>query len=186
MLRHARLIAVGLMIALLVTALKLTGLWAHFSLEALREQLAAHQMEGFALFTLLFCLGNLAQVPGWIFLAAAVLALGQLAGGVTTYFAASISCLIVFLVVRLIGGNALRKLENSVARRILAQIDRHPVASVTLLRMVFQTMPPLNYSLALSGIALRPYLIGTLLGLPIPIALYALFFDTLTHWLQLP
>lgn len=180
-----RLLAVALMALLLFAAFKLSGLDAQLSLDALKTQLAAHRGEGFLFFTLLFCVGNLAQLPGWIFLAAAVLALGQLAGGIVTYVAAVLSCLIVFVLVRLLGGDALRGIDNALAQRILARLDRHPIASVCLLRILFQTAPPLNYSLALSGIAIRPYLLGTVLGLPLPIALYCIFFDGLAGWLHL-
>jgi len=54
-----------------------------------------------------------------------------------------------------------------------------------LLRMLFQTLPALNYTLALTGVKFRDYLIGTLLGLPLPIALYCLFFDFLARVLNL-
>ncbi|MNW10228.1 hypothetical protein D3C71_2074000 [compost metagenome] len=50
---------------------------------------------------------------------------------------------------------------------------------ITALRVLFQTVPALNYALSLSGVRFRHYLIGTLLGLPLPIALYCLFFDYL-------
>lgn len=185
MARHIRLLAVGVMIGVILVMLELTGLRAHFTLAALRSALEAHRLQGLVIFTALFCLGNLAQIPGWIFLAAAVLALGQMAGGIATYFAASVSCLVVLLVVRLIGGDALRKLDNTLAKRILAHLDRHPLASVWLLRVLFQTAPPLNYSLALSGVGVRAYLLGTLLGLPLPIAVYCLLFDFLAGALQI-
>ena len=45
--------------------------------------------------------------------------------------------------------------------------------------MLFQTAPALNYALAMSGVKFRNYLIGTLLGLPLPILVYCLFFDLL-------
>ena len=57
--------------------------------------------------------------------------------------------------------------------------------SVTVLRMLFQTMPALNYTLALSGVRLRHYMIGTLLGLPLPLLVYCLFFDRIARVLQL-
>jgi uncharacterized membrane protein YdjX (TVP38/TMEM64 family) len=38
----------------------------------------------------------------------------------------------------------------------------------------------LNYALAMSGIRFRNYLIGTLVGLPLPIAAYCVFFDFLS------
>jgi uncharacterized membrane protein YdjX (TVP38/TMEM64 family) len=86
--------------------------------------------------------------------------------------------------VRLLGGNALRGFQGPLAQRIFARLDTHPVQSVALLRLLFQTVPALNYALAMSGIRLRDYVIGTLLGLPLPIALYALFFQTLAGWLK--
>ena len=40
------------------------------------------------------------------------------------------------------------------------------------------TAPPLNVALALSGVRFRDYLLGTALGLPVPVALFTIFFDT--------
>jgi uncharacterized membrane protein YdjX (TVP38/TMEM64 family) len=37
----------------------------------------------------------------------------------------------------------------------------------------------------MSGIKLRQYLLGSLLGLPLPIFIYCLFFDYLEQWLKL-
>lgn len=51
--------------------------------------------------------------------------------------------------------------------------------------MMFQTLPALNYAPAMSGVRFRTYLLGTLLGLPLPIVLYYLFFDTLAQLLHL-
>jgi uncharacterized membrane protein YdjX (TVP38/TMEM64 family) len=59
------------------------------------------------------------------------------------------------------------------------------VSSVALLRTLFQTAPALNYALAMSGIEFRRYLAGTLIGLPLPIALYCIFFDVLAAQLHL-
>jgi uncharacterized membrane protein YdjX (TVP38/TMEM64 family) len=114
-----------------------------------------------------------------------VLALGQFWGGLATYIAASISCLISFLLIRFVGGDALRQLNNRVVSRILGHLDARPIRSVVLARMLFQTLPALNYALALSGVRFRTYLLGTLLGLPLPIALYCLFFDALARSLHL-
>jgi uncharacterized membrane protein YdjX (TVP38/TMEM64 family) len=86
-----------------------------------------------------------------------------------------------FGIIHLIGGDALRKLDNKIAIRLLAQLDAHPLKSIILLRMLFQTVPTLNYALALSGVSFRNYLLGTLLGLPLPIALYCLFFEHLAR-----
>jgi uncharacterized membrane protein YdjX (TVP38/TMEM64 family) len=86
---------------------------------------------------------------------------------------------ITFLAVRFVGGDALRQFDNRIAASLLGRLDAHPVGSIILLRTLFQTVPALNYTLALSGVSFRHYLAGTLLGLPLPIALYCLFFDFL-------
>lgn len=177
-----RLLGVGLFIALLFAVFELSGLRSHFSLDYLHQQIEANRLLGLFLFVLLFSLGNLIQVPGWIFLAAAVLALGKLWGGVATYIAASLSCIGTFLLIRLLGGDALRELDHPLAVRLLARLDRQPVGAVALLRILFQTLPALNYALALSGVRFRNYLAGTLIGLPVPIAIYCLVFDSLARY----
>lgn len=183
--KYRRLIAVALFLAILIAAFRLTGLDDHLTLNALQQQIVEHQVGGLAIFVLLFALGNLIQIPGWIFLAAAVLTLGRGPGGIATYVAASISCVVTFLVIRVVGGDALRQLDNRVATYLLGRLDARPVTSIVLLRMLFQTVPALNYALAMSGVRFRTYLTGTLLGLPLPILLYCLFFDYLAMALKL-
>lgn len=183
--RHRRLLAVALFLAILLAVFEFSGLRGHFDLPFLRQTILDHRLGGLLIFVLLFALGNLIQIPGWIFLAAAVLALGQSWGGLATYVAASISSVASFLLIRSIGGDALRQLDNRLASRILARLDDAPIRSILLARMLFQTLPALNYALALSGVRFRAYLAGTLLGLPLPIALYCLFFDHFARALHL-
>lgn len=182
---YYRLLAVILFLGLLFAVFELSGLRAHFNLQFLRQLTGEHELSGLLFFILLFSLGNLIQIPGWIFLAAAVLALGRVNGGIATLVAASISCVVTFLVIRVVGGAALRQLENRTIVRILRHLDAHPLRSIVLARILFQTAPPLNYALAMSGIKFRQYLSGTLLGLPLPVFLYCVFFDFLEQWLKL-
>ena len=183
--RYQQLITVLLFLGLLFAAFELSGLRDHFSLDFLRHRIIENKLSGLLVFVLLFCLGNLIQIPGWLFLAAAVVALGQFWGGIATYIAASISCGFTFLTIRWVGGAALRKLSNRVVTRLLGQLDAHPVRSILVLRVLFQTVPALNYSLAMSGVGFRDYLVGTLLGLPLPIMLYCLFFEHLARALSI-
>ncbi len=176
---YRRLIGVVFFLVLLWVVFEVSGLRGHLNLAFVRDQLLGRPITGLMLFVLFFAIGNLIQIPGWIFLAAAVLALGQLMGGVATYIAASISCIVTFLLIRFLGGHALRQIDNKALAKILARLDAHPVQSTVLARVVFQTLPALNYALAMSGLKLRHYIVGTLLGLPLPIALYCVFFDFL-------
>lgn len=183
--RYSRLLAVLLFLGLLLAVFELSGLRDHFSLQFLQYRILENRISGLLIFVLVFSLGNLIQIPGWIFLAAAVLTLGRTMGGLATYVAACISCGVTFLMIRMIGGDALRQLNSKIADRILSHIDARPITGVLLLRVLFQTVPALNYALAMSGIRFREYLIGTLLGLPLPIALYCLFFDYLAKMLKI-
>jgi len=183
--RHQRVLAVGLFLAVLRASVQLSGLRDHFNVAFLRDLVLRHPGSGVVIFVLLFSLGNLIQIPGSIFLAAAVLTLGKLEGGAITYVAAVAGCAATFVSIRALGGDALRLLHNRVAVRILRELDAHPVGSVAALRMLFQTAPAVNYALAMSGIRFRSYLIGTLIGLPLPIAAYCIFFDVLATRLGL-
>ncbi|WP_082532430.1 TVP38/TMEM64 family protein [Pelomonas sp. Root1237] len=178
-----RWLAVLLFVVLLWGVVEVTGLRQQISLQAVREGFAQHRLWGFAAFTAMFVLANLAHIPGAFFLAAAVLALGPAWGALTTYVAACIACTVTFVVVRALGADALRELDNRLARRLFAKLDAHPVRSVVLLRTVFHSVPALNYTLALSGVRLRDYVIGTLLGLPLPILVITTLFDTLAVWM---
>lgn len=184
--RFKRLVAVLAFLALLLAVFQLSGLRDNFNLVLLHQKFLDNEATGLLIFIALFALGNLIQIPGWIFLAAAVLALGKVWGGVATYLAAVVSCAFTFWLIRLLGGDALRQIRGPWAQRMLAQLDARPVATIVVLRILLQTVPALNYALAMSGVKFRDYLVGTLLGLPLPIALYCVFFDYLARVLKVP
>ena len=174
---YQRLLLVIAFLALLLAVFQFSGLRDNFNLSFLHQQFINNAFTGLLIFIVLFALGNLIQIPGWIFLAAAVLSLDRFWGGLATYLAAVVSCMFTFWVIRSVGGDALRQINNPYTVRVLNNLDKRPVLSTFLLRLLLQTAPALNYALAMSGIRFKSYLIGTLLGLPLPIALYCLFFD---------
>jgi uncharacterized membrane protein YdjX (TVP38/TMEM64 family) len=177
--RYRRLISVTVFLALLWLVFQVSGLHKQLSLTTIQDQLLGHPRISFIIFVLLFSLGNLVQIPGGVFLAAAVLVWGQWIGGVATLAAANVSCLVTFLLVRCLSGNALEQINNPRITKILHPLATHPVRCVLFARIVFQTFPALNYALAMSNIKLGHYALGTLLGLPLPIALFCIFFDFL-------
>jgi len=186
MIPYRRLFLVIAFFALLLGVFQFSGLRENLSLAFLRETFSEHTVVGLLIFTALFIVGNLLHVPGWLFLAAAVLALGEVRGGLVTYVAAVVTCAATFWIIRLVGGDALCDIRFSWAKKLLARLHARPVAVVAALRVLAQTMPTLNCVLALSGIRFRSYMAGTVLGLPLPIALYCLFFDYLARVLGLP
>jgi len=127
--KYQRLIAVVIFLVLAFLFFEVSGLRQGFNLENLRETLSESIVSGGILFILLFCTGNLIQIPGWIFLAAAVLTLDKLWGGVLTYIAAVTSCMVTYGLIRILGGDVLRKLESPIAKRVFSHLDEHPLRS---------------------------------------------------------
>jgi uncharacterized membrane protein YdjX (TVP38/TMEM64 family) len=156
-----------------------SGVRESISIEIIGEHFKNNLLFGFLIFCILLTLGNLLYIPGLLFLAAAVIALGKGMGGMVTYVAAVTSCCISYFAVNFVGGGLLREFDSKIAQNIFLNLDKKPIGSVVVLRLIFQTAPALNYALALSDLKLKNYLIGTILGLPIAIALYCIFFDEL-------
>ncbi len=61
-----RLLAVALFLGILFATFELSGLRAHFNLQFLHERFLEHRLGGLLIFVLLFALGNLIQIPGWM------------------------------------------------------------------------------------------------------------------------
>ena len=142
--KYKNLVVVFLFLSILFLVFRLTGLKDHFNLDFLQQQILEHELGGLLIFVLLFSLGNLIQIPGWLFLAAAALALGRGLGAVATYIAASISCVATFFTIRFLGGDALRKMDNRIAVNALRRMDSRPVASVVFCECCFRQPLPLT------------------------------------------
>lgn len=160
-----------------------TGWADRFTLEGIREAIADAGVWGFAVFLGAFALGELLHVPGFLFVAAAVLAYGRFVGGAAAYVGAVVSVIVSFAVVRGVGGRALGGLKNARVRRILDRLEERPVRVVALLRLLLWMAPPLNYALALSPVRFRDYVVGSALGLILPIAVASAFLDWFIQFL---
>lgn len=158
-----------------------TGVTGRFTSESIRSALAGRGLWGVAGFIVLFSGGQLLRVPSTVFVAAAVAAYGRGSGVLVALVGALVSAIVTFAVVRAFAGQAIAEERNPFIRRALRNIDRHPIPTVALLRLVFQTAPPLNYVLPMTAIGWREHLLGSLLGLPAPVIVMALSFDWMFH-----
>jgi uncharacterized membrane protein YdjX (TVP38/TMEM64 family) len=173
---------IGALVALIVGLLvlgKLTGLTAYLTTERIRTLVQAAGWWGALLLIALFCVGELVHIPGFVFVAAAVIAYGRLGGGALGYVGALCSVSVSFFIVRGVGGKPLGAIKWRFVQRILGQLDTHPVRTVTILRSILWMAPQLNYALALSRVRYRDYLIGSALGLALPVAGMVLLMDRL-------
>jgi len=134
---------------------------------------------GLLAYIAIFALGQLLGVPGLVFVAAGILIYGRVYGAGAGLLGAVVAMTVSFLVVRTVGGQPLGAMQKPFMRRVLAQLDARPVRAIVLLRLVFLLAPPVNYALALSKVRLRDFVLGSTLGLLVPIAVASIFFDWL-------
>jgi uncharacterized membrane protein YdjX (TVP38/TMEM64 family) len=176
-----RLVLLALLFAAPWVARWAVGPAWHFDRERIRALVEGGGAWGVAVFVVVFCVGELLHIPGLVFVAVAMVAYGRTVGVPIALLGAMASVTFSFVVVRAIGGQPLAAIARPTVRRLLGLIDRRPVTSVALLRLIFQMAPPINYALAMSAVGLRDYLIGSALGLIGPVTAFALFFDWLVN-----
>ncbi|MBL8923229.1 MAG: TVP38/TMEM64 family protein [Myxococcaceae bacterium] len=164
-----RLAALALLLAGGWWLARVTGLSSQLTTDRLRETVAAAGGWALVVFVALFAVGLLVQVPGVVFLLLARVVWGPLEAFLIGYAGAVLASAIVFAVVRGIGGAPLAEVRWPPAKAVLAGLERRPVLSVALLRTVLILTPPLNYALALSKLRHRDHLLGSALGLLVPV-----------------
>lgn len=164
-----RLAGLALVLVALVAVGHLSGLDALLAdQERLQASVANAGAWGVLLLIGAFTLGLFIQVPGIVFALTAIYCYGPLWGGILAHSGAVVACSAVFVSVRAIGGQALAEIERPWVKAVLAQVDAHPLRTVTILRLIFWSSPQLNYALALTKVRFREHLLGTAVGL-IPI-----------------
>ncbi len=170
----------GLLAVVLVGVIALVramGWDEQFDPEHMRSLILSSGGWGVALFFVVFSVGVLLQVPGFVFVLAAVAVYGQVAGGLLGYVAALFAVSVSFWLVRLVGGSALSTLEKPLIKKILGRLDEHPLTTVAVLRMLTWMAPPVNYALALTNLSYGKYLLGSALGLIPPIFVAVVLYE---------
>ena len=161
-----RLGVLVIIVVVLLLAGWFTGARAWLTKENLQQVVTTAGWLGVVVFFAAFTVGQLLQVPGAVFIIAARAAWG-FAGA---YAGAVISATLVFLFVRAVGGKPLGEIKWAFARKVLAGLERRPVLTIAVLRAVLMLAPPLNYALALSPVRQDHHLVGSMLGLIVPVA----------------
>jgi len=166
---------IGLFVGLYGLA-ALTGADEYLTEDRLRSLIENAGVWGWLLFLTVFAVGELMHIPGVVFVGAVSLVYPPLVGVPLAYAGAIVSVVASFWVVRGVGGSALSSLDNRWVKRALAGLDAKPIRTVIVLRLLLWMAPALNYALAMTNIRFRAYLIGSSVGLVLPIVAVALFF----------
>ncbi len=184
-----RLLALAAFALGLIAAARVLGLRAWLTPSGVQSSMHTAGLWGVLLYLSLFVLAELIHAPTVVLLVAAVLLYGRLLGGVLAWSSSVFAVSVSFWIVRAIGGQpGAAFLQNlSFVKKLLSQLDEHPLRTIVLLRAVFSTAAWLNYSLALFGVRFRDNLLGTALGVVGPVSLIALSTEfALRHLLPHP
>ena len=123
---------------------------------------------GVVIYLVLCAIGEVLQLPGAVFVVAAIAAYGPWLGTAIAYLGMNVASVAVFLFGRLVAGRALTELTHPRVKALMEQIDRAPIRTVFLARGVLFVLPGIGYALALSSVRFRDFVIGSALGLTIP------------------
>ncbi len=172
-----RLVGLAVVMLVLFAIGHFTGLTEHLTRDNLRSLMDGLGVWGFLLFLVLFAVGEFLHVPGIVFVLAALLAYGRLVGGIAAYLGALGSVSFSFLLVRRVGGQALAHVKRARIAKVLAKLDQHPIATIAVMRVFLFLLPAVNYALAMTRVRFRDYLIGSAIGLILPMIVIALAFE---------
>jgi uncharacterized membrane protein YdjX (TVP38/TMEM64 family) len=184
--KWARIALLVLLIGGIYVVGRTTGFLDDINIEKIRLVVNEAGPFGFLVYVGLFALGVFINVPGFVFVATAILVYGKILGGFAALIGAIVSVCVAFAMVRAVGGNAFAAIKSPRIRRMLDRLEQHPVRMMVALRTVMFISPPLNYALALSRIRFRDYALGSAIGLVIPTTVVTVAFDWLfqTPWVS--
>ncbi|MBW1832402.1 MAG: TVP38/TMEM64 family protein [Deltaproteobacteria bacterium] len=149
---------------------RMTGFTEGLTVDGIREWMRAAGVGGFAVFVAIFSVGQLLYIPGFVFVMVAGLAYGPFWGSLASVIAATVSVAVSFVIVRTIGGQPLKDLDvtRPFLQKPFAHLKDRPIRSMIVIRLFLWAIPPVNYTLAMSGVTFRDYMIAAVVGMTPP------------------
>jgi uncharacterized membrane protein YdjX (TVP38/TMEM64 family) len=162
------LIVMGLIVGIIVSGWYF-GLADDLSPERIRALVHDAGLWGVLLFFGIFICGHLLHLPGLIFITGGAVAFGSFWGGILSLIAATLAICINFVLIRRIGGQPLQEIENPHLRRLMKGVDRRPLLTVIIFRLVGFTAAWISVVFALSNVRFRDHLVGSIIGMAPPV-----------------
>ena len=157
------LLAVSL---LLMIVGRYSPLSTYFTIEYLEGAIQEAGAFGVLFFVLVYTIGTLMNIPGFLFLFVGFLVYKGIDGVLVGYLASVVAVTVHFFFVRLMAGEALSEIKQPFVRKQMKRLSKSPINTTVVLRLIFYVSPPVNYALALSNIKWHHSLIGTMLAFP--------------------
>lgn len=177
----------GMLLFLVVSVVlvKYTVIGTWLSLENMQYMVEQTGLWGVLIFIVIFVAAAVMNVPGTAFLLLSIMLFGYLEGAIFTYIGALLGAWVTFVLGRTMGGKALTEIQNPTVKNLLLEAEERPIRTLIVLRILVQFSPLVGYTLALTNIKQRHYMIGNVIGILIPtvglsIGMY-FFEDTIRH-----
>jgi uncharacterized membrane protein YdjX (TVP38/TMEM64 family) len=168
------LFIIGIIILIIISGIlliTLTPLGPYLSnLNQVRKDIESAGIWSYLIFIVAFVVFALFNIPeaGFLFLAYLIFDNIFLAAFIN-YVAGVLSALATFYAGRLIGAGALHKIKNQRIKRLMASAENNPIRVLVILRTLMMLNPIVGYTLALTKMSPRNYIIGNLIGITVPI-----------------
>ncbi|MDB4988932.1 MAG: putative integral rane protein [Myxococcaceae bacterium] len=146
-----------------------SGLSSQLSVAHFRELVSQAGAGGALAFMAVFVAAVVAQVPGIPFVMVAPTLFGLPEAWLLCFVASNLAVVLNFAVVRKFGGQPFAELESPRLRKLFAELERHPIRTVALLRTLTVMFPPVTGALALTRVSARDHALGSALGMVPPV-----------------
>jgi uncharacterized membrane protein YdjX (TVP38/TMEM64 family) len=168
-----RIVLLVVLVVSLAAAAHFSGIASSLTRDRIAQFAEAWGLLGVAAYVAMFAIAEVMQLPGAIFVIAAVAAYGPWLGTLVAYVGMNVASIAVFAFGRLVAGRALAEVSHPRVKALMAEIERAPIRTTVLARGVFFVLPGIGYALALSPVRWRDYVIGSAIGLVVPSLLAA-------------
>ncbi len=172
--KYKRIILLIGFILLLIALSKLSGIDVLFNSDRMIAVLTEYGWMSYLLFFGILLLGTLMNIPGAVFIVMAVVAYGYGPGSILSFMGIMVCSLINFLFARFIGGGSLHDVENKRLMRYLNKIEQHPYKTLFIVRIFMLLSPLVNYSVAMTKVTTRQFIIGNFFASILPFSLIVL------------
>jgi uncharacterized membrane protein YdjX (TVP38/TMEM64 family) len=181
--RAVRPVVAVLAIAVIVTAIVWSGIFADFTFDGVRARIESYGSLGPLAFMGLVVAGFFVPAPELVLIAVGGAIFGAVEGFLYGWIAAVVGTAIPFLLMRQAVGGFIARAEGVRFRRLRAIDERlaaRGFATVLVLRLLFCMAPPLNWALGATRVRWRDYVLGTAIGVTPGIGLGAYLGDAVT------
>lgn len=189
------LFKVGIILLIIISGILLvtfTPLGAYITdIKRVRADIESAGIWSYLIFIVVFVVFALFNIPeaGFLFLSYLIFDNIFLAAFIN-YTAGVLSAIATFYAGRMIGAGALHEIKNQRIKRLLATAENNPIRSLLILRTFLMLNPIVGYTLALTKMSPRNYIIGNLIGIMVPIVYITLgmYFarETLFSYFEIP